>query len=328
MQSDLLFHTTTADVRNNANECKPFGAAKKSSGHLAKLIWGLTLSIALATLSRASHAQSATFQLDNGISGPGRFEVIVEPGGSTSFAPVFPFDTSASAFDLVSEFTPFVQVGATGGARELNRFPIGNTVTFIAQTGIVRSTGSFAGPNGSISWISESRLIGRRFENAISFGSAAPFGAVRFISFLDASVLNRAATLAPPSAPDFSLLYFSTDPTRPTGIAHGISQAQLVNASYAGWVMRESSAVFGNIVDPTREVFSVSGVIDPIIISQADPRFPFSTVYRIFQVDDREPGSAFAVDLNAGATTATVVTHLTAYPSISSDPVFRNGFEN
>jgi hypothetical protein len=39
-------------------------------------------------------------------------------------------------------------------------------------------------------------------------------------------------------------------------------------------------------------------------------------------------GSAFTADLNATATTATVVTHLTGFPQIQSDPVFRNGFEN
>jgi hypothetical protein len=304
-----------------------FTPAATATQRLSKLIWSLTMSVmSIAALSDNSHAQSATFQLDNGITGPGRFEVIVQPAGGTSFAAVFPLDTSASAFDLISEFTPFVQLGATGGARQLS-LSGNNTVTFIAQTGIVRSTGVLAGPNGAINWVSEARLIGRRLENTITFSSAAPFGAVRFISFLDASVVDRAATLAPTSAPDFSLLYFSSDTTRPTGIAHGIHQAQLVNASYAGWVMRESNRVFGNIVDPVREVFSLPGVLDPLVITAPDTRFPFSTVYRIFQ-SDTEPGSAYAVDLNAAATTATVVTHLTGFPQIQSDPVFRNGFEN
>jgi hypothetical protein len=289
-----------------------------------------TLFPALTLTLFAAHANAGTvgtFQLDNGINGPRRFEVIVPSAGGTSSAAVYPAPQVTSNFDLVSDFTPFVQLGATGSARELALFG-NNLVTFIAQTGTVRSTGSFTGPNGTINWVSEARLPAgsQRYENTTTFTSAAAFGAVRYISLMDASVVDRAAALNP-GTPDFNFVYFNDDQsTSSTGIAHGIAQNRLVNASYAGWVMRRANNLFSNITDPARETFSLAGVIDPSIITTSDPRLPGVTAYRIFN-DSSEPATAFAVDLNANATSATIVTYLTAYPVVQLDPIFKNGFE-
>jgi hypothetical protein len=301
-----------------------------SLGSVMVQSWLLWSSVILVNSANAvAQGGPATFQIDNGVTGPGRYEVIVASGGGTAYGAVFPYDTGASAFDLVTEFTPFVQLGATGGARELSLYG-NNTVNYIAQTGVVRSTGVIPGPNGSINWISESRLApgSLRFENTISFSSTAAFGAVRFISYLNASVVDRMALQNTFSAPNFSLLYFNSDvTTSPTGISHGIAQTLLANASYSGWVSREATALYGNITNPTREVFSIAGVLDSLLLTTTDPRFPNSTVYRIFQ-SSNEPSSAYAVDLSPSATQATVVTYLTAWPKAQEDPVFRNGFEN
>jgi hypothetical protein len=277
--------------------------------------------------ANASAGTVGPFQLDNGISGPRRFEVIVPSGGGTSFAAVYPAPQVTPNFDLVSDFTPFMQLGAIGGAREL-ALSGNNLVTFIAQTGTVRSNGSFTGPNGTITWVSEARLPAgsQRYENTTTFTSASAFGAVRYISFMDASMVDRVAALNA-GTPDFNFVYFNNDQsTSTTGIAHGIAQNRLVNASYAGWVMRRASNLFSNITDPARETFSLAGVIDPSIITTSDPRLPGVTAYRIFN-DASEPATAFAVDLNANATTATIVTYLTAYPVVQLDPIFKNGFE-
>jgi hypothetical protein len=284
--------------------------------------------IACTLLATLAHAGTVpTFQLDNGISGARRFEVIVPPGGGTGFAAVYPAPQVTPNFDLVSQYLPFVQVGATGGARELSLFG-NNLVTFIAQSGTVRSSGSFSGPNGTINWVSEARLPAgtQRFENTLTFTSVSAFGAVRLISYMDASVVDRAALLNP-GTPDFNILYFTEDQsTSTTGLAHGIAQNRLVNASYTGWVMRRASNLFANITDPVRESFSLAGVIDPLMVTINEPRLPGITAYRIFN-DTSEPATAFAVDLNASATSATIVTYLTAYPIVQLDPIFRNGFE-
>ncbi|MBL8300317.1 MAG: hypothetical protein JNN30_18430 [Rhodanobacteraceae bacterium] len=292
-----------------------------------------TLALLIASITQSDTTEAGgrppTYQIDNGLPGPGRYEVIVAPGGGTAYAVPFPLDTQNSAYDLVTEFTPFVQLGPTGGARELNLFG-DNTVQYIAQTSTVRSVGVITGPNGAINWVSESRIVPgtSRFENVVTFNSTAPFGSVRFISFLNASAVNRAVALAPVTSASFNLLNFSNDPSRSAGISHGIDQSRLTGASYSGWVLREATTVYSNIVNPTREVFSVPGVIDSLILTTPEPLFAYSTVYRIFQ-SDNEPASAFAVDLNAGANQATVVTYLTGWPRLPSDDIlFRSGFQN
>ncbi len=282
--------------------------------------------IALSLLCLMPNAAFAgSIQINNNVSGPGRFELSVENGGGTNFAAVFPIPSVTSNYDLVDGFIPFLQLGAVGGAVEL--FRSSDSIVFIAQTQTVRSTGTVSGPNGPISWVSEARLSGpQRFENKITFSSTAPFGAVRFINLLDGSVIDRAG-LIDPGTPNFNLQYYTEDQSVSTsGISHGIAQSTLVNASYAGWVMRDFSPLFSNIISSTREVFSVSGILDNILVTTSDPRLPAITAYKIFE-SPSDPSSAFAVDLNAAATSATVVTYLTASPVVQLDAIFKNGFE-
>jgi hypothetical protein len=286
------------------------------------------LSICAAFAWTSMHAQTGSFTLNNGISGPNRFELVIDPGGEVSAAAVFPTDESHPNLDLASEYAIFVKL-SDAGARALSSYGNG-TVSFIAQTQTVRSTGVIPGPNGSVNWVSESRFVASQtVENVVTFSSAAPFGAIRLASYFDTSNVNRMVLLSAPSDPNFSTLNFNSDVTvNTTGISHGIVRSRLNNANYVGWASREAIDLRGRISDlNSYESFSPSGLLDPLLITSNEPRFAFSTVYALFQRPN-EPATAFGIELNPSASSATVVTQMTAWPNLRPlDGLLRNGFE-
>ena len=267
----------------------------------------------------------STFEINNALSGQGRYSFDVRAAGDATSVAIFPIG-QAGGFDVMSDFLNFVQVGGGGAATEL-RTTGNNTVAFVAQTGTVISNGNFAGSNGAITWNSEARIAAgsQRLELTLNFASAASFGAVRYISYFDADVDgasdDRLVLLDRASAPNLRLLVM--DDNQRFGIAHGIPSAQLVNASYRGWVTRPYPLLVNNIRSPSGEVFSASGVIDLALISVIDTLFPYQTTY----TNDNHT-HAFAVDLNPTATQAKVVINIDAFPILQVDALLKTGFEN
>jgi hypothetical protein len=250
--------------------------------------------------------------IDNGIIGAGRWEVDVLAGGETRagiLTPVAP----PGATDVIFDYFHYVDVGANGGGVRL-----GNTTITMppALTGPnqVTSAGTFAGQNGTISWVAVSSIAPGSpiYQTVLTFSSQNPFGSLRVIQYLDEDVLgisdDHLIVIGTPGTASFQLL--TIDDNNNVGVSHAANYLSASNFTYIGWAADEF-ADLRNAITGAGASYSIPGVVDtsslpPIV----DPRFPGQPAF-----GPEDITSAIAFDINPNATSASVIFTLGGLPT-------------
>jgi hypothetical protein len=328
--TELLNSLTTGKAAmTNLNACvtKPL-AARSTTLAVATLFFSV---FCMASAAEAPNGAS-TATVSNGIaSGDGQWSVDFTYGGNTETASFNSLGPSSSN-DLMSRYETYIDVGADGNAFSLSRPQANpNSLTTIAPNTVL-STGQFSGQNGPINWAATIRILpgSFRYEIALTFTSAQPFGPVRMINYMDASVaaLDKLVAINAPSSASFALLNIDSDGSSNAGIAQTASYQSAINATYVGWHGANFSTPPVNLLDlitllsQSGAPYSIPGIVNPQnFFTTTDTRFPFSPVY-----GPADPVHAMAFDLAPTATTATISFGFTAL-NIVNDALFRDGFQ-
>jgi hypothetical protein len=131
-------------------------------------------------------ALGSTVTLNNGVSGVGRWEVIVDNAASSSTGNI---THAGGTNDVIYSYRNSVIVGS-GGPVAL----VGTTTTQTTSNaaGQAQSGGSFSGQNGSIAWTATSWINpgSAVLTTQFDFTSSDPFGSVRFFNYLDEDVIS------------------------------------------------------------------------------------------------------------------------------------------
>ncbi|MFQ5739794.1 MAG: hypothetical protein ACE5JX_12345 [Acidobacteriota bacterium] len=286
----------------------------------SRFVWIVVVLLCLVPVPDAQAlggGDSSGVLIKNGISGDGAWEVLVDNGGQTTQASLDPPGVTGPA-DVVFAYLVLVDSGHDGLA-----FPIDATVTtpaFLSDTNEVTSSGSFAGPKGTINWTSIASIaVGSSvFVNALTFSSAQPFGEVRIVSYLDEDLAPivtdcRLVVLGSPGATDFQLL--TVDGATDLGVTQSAGFDSLSGAVFAGWAADKFADLFVAMEGPGA-VFSPQGSVDTTDLPPiTDPRFPGSSV---FGPGDVTSGLAF--DLDPNAFSAYLIFALGGVPEPSNPP--------
>ena len=261
-----------------------------------------------------------TIDNDVDVNLPGYFEATIADAADVVASGVTVEDLSTSTIlinqDYIFAYNTYVTTAT--GVERLSATTITQPATLVADD-VVESQGTFAGPNGLVSWTATSL-----FENGVSrlvtvldFDSGqTTLGDIQVVSYLDEDVSGVSddilVTTGIPGAEGFRA--FTLDgPTR-IGFSQGGNYIEdginLVNATYTGWAADvypelEASIAAGN------QTYSIAGEIDlDDLPSSADP--VFGTQY-----GPNDVTTAFAWNTDAIATTARVTTFLEL---LSRDP--------
>ncbi len=257
------------------------------------------------------HAQANPITIDNGVTGDGAWQVVVEPGGD-SFSGILDPAGSIGPSDVIFNLSTLVDPGADGGAVALSSSSI--TGFTLSAPGQVSSSGSFAGANGPVNWNSVSTIApgSLTYQNTVTFTSAMPFGTLRVLCYLDEDVAGSSddimVPLGTPGQANFNVL--TVDNTDNFGVAHAAGYLTATNATYIGWAADEYSDLI-NAIANQGTTYSIPGVIDttslPLI---TDARYPGRMVY-----GPNDITNAFAFDVTPTATTATIACSLGGLPT-------------
>ncbi len=241
----------------------------------------------------------------------GHFEITPSAGGriSQSGVTVQGVTQQFTNQDYVFSFANYVDPGSDGNGIDLGTTTITQVPTLVSPD-LVRSAGTFAGPNGPIDWIAESFLqngVATVF-NRLTFSSASPFGNVRFVNYLDEDVQGISddllTTTGTPGQPDFRAL--TVDGPELIGFSQGgfyLPGPELVNASYDGWAadrfaqLQTAITGAGTLYTPAGNINTVNlpPGIHPVLGNVNGPA---------------DITTAFAWTLSPNATTATVTSFL------------------
>jgi hypothetical protein len=194
----------------------------------------------------------------------------------------------------------------------------------------VTSSGSFLGAGGNtVNWSVVSTIANgdSRFVNQFSFATAngSPLGNLRLYQYLDEDIEGAIddVFLVRGSVAGQDLELFTIDNDQVYGVAHSgaLAGAQgLVNASFAGWAADNYNEMKPKLAAGTQTV-APTGVIDPSLVPINHP-----------QVGDaygpEDIVSVLAWDVNAGASSATIITTLGGVPEAEElqAPVVENTF--
>jgi hypothetical protein len=266
-----------------------------------------------ASNPRSSIPVGPTITIDNGVSGDGRFEVVAGRGGESSTVNIDP-PGAPPLQDIMFELNHYVDVGADGGAVELNVTTITQEPTLV-DTNVVISKGTFAGKNGAVNWTAVSGVApgGSTYGTALTFSSNTPLGTLRIIQYADIDVSplgsNDLVALGAFNQPTFQLLTIQNPANGNVGLR--MLQPQVSNASCGGWAARPYpdliTAIVGNgtTYSPTGAVVDLSSVVDA--------RFPGAPAYGPDDIT-----AAIACDVNPDATQATVVFTISAEANLTA----------
>jgi len=253
--------------------------------------------------------------INNGVTGDGAWEVAVEAGGDTGFGELDPVGFGPE--DLIFEFITYVDDGDDGAFEELSSTTI-TSPPALTGTGEVTSSGSFAGPNGTINWTAVATIPQGEtvYEVVITFSATSPFGDVQVINYFDQDVFGAGddvlILLGTPGNADFQML--TLDDTDDVGIGHFADYFPGSAASYLGFAADEYSDLQSDIESGVA-TFSVNGNIDTTSLTPTtDSRFPAADAF-----GPEDITGAYGFDLDPTATEATLAFALGG--SISGDPV-------
>lgn len=257
----------------------------------------------------------APVTINNGVTGDGAWEVNVGAGGDTVFG-----ELDAVGFgpeNLIYEFFTYVDDGNDGTFEPLGMTSI-TSPPALTGTGEVTSSGSFAGPNGTINWTAVATIPQGEtvYEVAITFDSASAFGDVRVINYFDQDIFGVSddvlILLGTPGQADFQML--TLDDSDDVGIGHFADYFPGSDATYLGFAADEFSDLRTDIGSGSAS-FSVNGEIDTTSLPPtSDPRFPAADVFGPADIT-----GAYGFDLNATSTQATLAFALGG--SVSGEPV-------
>jgi hypothetical protein len=289
---------------------------------------GVLTSIALGVALAFSAAPvSAQVTIDNDLptSTVGHWAVDVQAGGENRAARITavgtPSGTVFTATDVIFDYFTYVDPGAPGGALRLNTATSGPTLTGDDQ---VTSSGSFAGANGLINWTAVSSIPNSSTVMTNTFTlTAAPsttLGTLRLFQYLDEDVLGAGNDLfftrGSSAAGDLQL--FTIDIAEAIGVSHSgaFSSGQgLANATFAGWAACEFDQMRPTITGATGQPVSPTGVMCASLLSH-----PFNHPIVGPGFGNSDVVSVLAWDVNAAATSATIVTTLGGIPIITQIP--------
>lgn len=263
-----------------------------------------------------------TIDNDVDINLPGYFEGTIADGGDVGIGAsgVTVEDLSSSeiliAQDYIFAYHTFVTTAA--GVEQLSATTITQPATLIADD-VVESKGTFAGPNGLVSWTATTSFEDgvSRLTSVLDLDSGqTTLGDIQVVSYLDEDVdLNNddiLVTSGIPGAEGFRV--FTIDSVRRVGFSHGGHYIQdgvnLVNASYTGWAADQFNELQTAIAAGT-QTFSIAGDIDLTDLpASADPVFGQ-------QFGPNDVTTGFAWNTDAIATTARITNFLEL---LSRDP--------
>ncbi len=285
----------------------------------------LGIALAIASVPAIATPVAAQVTIDNGIAGDGRWEVVSASAGdstSGSLDPVGP----APLGDVIYELYTYVDTEADGAAGRL----ADSTTSPATLTGPnqVTSSGSFAGPNGSIDWTAVATVPAgqTRYGVTLHFTSASPFGTVRLISYFDEDVVagdqsdDVLVVLGTPGHANFFLL--TLDQVDDVGVGHAAGFLSSLNATYVGWAA-DSWPNLQLAIGGAGATYSIPGTINTVNLPPyVEPRYPGSPAY-----GPRDITQAFAFDLDPGATSATIEVSLAGSPD-GLAPLLSDGFES
>lgn len=282
----------------------------------------LKLNQAAYALALAAFAGSAqAIFIDNGVTGDGFWQVDVQNGGESRNGNLDPTGSpggTTAATDVIYDYFHYIDVGADGGAVQLGSTTV-TTAAYASGANQVTSAGSFAGQNGTIFWTSVSSIAAGSplYQTTLSFSSANPFGVVRISQYLDEDVLgagdDNLVVIGTPGASDFQLL--TIDGTNSVGVSHSAGYASATGASYIGWAADQYSAL-KTAITGAGAAYSIAGVVNTAALPPiVDSRYPGNPAY-----GSRDITSAIAFDLNASATSASIVFALGGLPSGEAPP--------
>ncbi len=245
-------------------------------------------------------AFGATVTLDNGVSGVGGWEVIVDDAGSSATGNL---THAGGTNDVIYSYRNSVVIGS-GGPLALS----GTTTAHTTQNGLdqAQSGGSFGGQNGSISWIATSwinpgsAVLTTRFD----FNSTDPFGSVRFFNYLDEDVLSAGANnlIVFGSAASNDLQLLTVHDTQNLGVAQAASY-QPLGATFAGW----GAHVYGSGHDYD---ISFGGNTTAPLLGGGDLRYPGQVAFGTTDMI-----SVLGFDLSPTATSASITLSLGGSPT-------------
>ncbi|MBS3744810.1 MAG: hypothetical protein KGY48_10705 [Wenzhouxiangellaceae bacterium] len=253
--------------------------------------------------------------IDNGVTGEGAWQVSVDIGGDTDFG-----ELDAVGFEpenLIFEFLTYVDDDDDGTFEPLSSTAVSSPPT-LTGTGEVTSSGSFAGPNGTINWTAVATIPQGEtvYEVVITFDSASAFGDVRVINYFDQDIFGVSddvlILLGTPGQADFQML--TLDDTDDVGVGHFADYFPGADATYLGFAADEFSDLRSTITSGSA-TFSINGDIDTTDLPPySDPRFPAADAFGPADIT-----GAYGFDLNPTSTQATLAFALGG--SISGEPV-------
>lgn len=255
------------------------------------------------SFSISVHAQVT---INNGITGDGAWEVVVEDAGDSregTIDPAGPEGPTDVIFRLQAQF----DIGLDG--QDGNLADVTTSPAALTNPGEVTSEGTFAGPNGTINWVAVSTIEpdSPLYTVQYQFSSAQPFGATRIITYFDEDVLGPGGdivvVIGTPGQPDFQLL--TVDSGADVGVALAADYAGANNMTWAGWAI--------DFCCGSPSTYSIPG--DIFLPATTDPRFPDNDVYGPADVTTN-----FAWDFDPDATTASMTIGLGGSPDAMPPP--------
>ena len=273
------------------------------------LLAGLLSCLALLA---SPHAYASPVTIDNGVSGDGAWRVDVGFGGDSITGILDPAG-SIGPNNVIFALLTVVDPGSDGGGIGLSSTTITSEPTLTAP-GQVSSSGTFAGVNGAVNWNSISRIAPGSliYQNTVTFTSAAAFGSLRVLCYLDEDVVGSSDDImvlfGTPGQTNFNVL--TVDNTDNFGVAHAAGYLTATNATYVGWAADQYSDLINAIANSGTN-YSIPGVIDTTSLPPiTDARYPGRPVY-----GPNDITNAFAFDVTPTATTATIACSLGGLPT-------------
>lgn len=268
----------------------------------------LVVAAVAAVLGFGSASVFAQIDIDNGISGDGFWQVSSDDAGSSSNGVIDPTGPDGPT-DVIYYFSPYYDNGLDGPDGEL----LDNVTTPVmsVNSNTVTSSGTFPGPNGSISWTATASIApGSPLYNVqYQFSSASAFGNTRIITYFDEDVAGAGndvvVVFGTPGADDFQLL--TVDANVNVGVSLAGAYSSAVNMTYAGWAIDDCCTV--------PSVFSIPGELGTLT-PYNDPRYPANDVYG----PPQDVTTSMAFDFNPLATSASFTVALGGSPDATPPP--------